>query len=170
MSRSATVSAWVRMLCELGWWLRRGAFRDRVWLPALARLDVAEGPEGELADGRFTFHSLRHTHKTWMAADYAPPSLQDYRLGHIPRGVQGRYEHPTPVMVERLVARLEQRWRGATPGGEGEDAVGGPARTDGAGHRVGGVAPDAAARSRACCAGGLRVGATGYRRAARVVG
>jgi hypothetical protein len=162
-----------------GGWLRRGAFRDRVWLPAVALL---EGAEGELANGGFTFHSLRHTHKTWMAEDDVPPSLQDYRLGHIPRGVQGRYEHPTPVMVERLLARLEQRWHVAAPGGEGEDALGGAgaepcgpvpaaAGADGAYRRAAGVVADAAAgRGRARCTGGVRVGAAGYRRAARAVG
>jgi integrase len=93
-----------------GGWLRRGTFRKGVWLPALADLETVDGTPHELVEAGFTFHGLRHTHKTWMAEDDVPPSLQDYRLGHRPRGVQGRYEHPTPVMVERLLARLQERW------------------------------------------------------------
>jgi hypothetical protein len=46
-----------------------------------------------------------------MAEHHTPPSLQDYRMGHSPRGVAGRYEHPTPVMVAELMRDLEQRWQ-----------------------------------------------------------
>lgn len=96
-----------------GGWLRRSNFRQRAWLPAIAGLGEVAGEQHELAQAGFTFHSLRHTHKTWMAEDGVPASLQDFRLGHVPRGVQGRYEHPTPVMVERLLARLQERWEAA---------------------------------------------------------
>lgn len=111
-----------------GGWLRRGTFRKSLWLPALAGLGAGDGVPHELAEAGFTFHGLRHTHKTWMAEDGVPPSLQDYRLGHRPRGIQGRYEHPTPVMVERLLARLQERWEASRAetanvhGGDGADA------------------------------------------------
>jgi hypothetical protein len=46
-----------------------------------------------------------------MAEDHTPASLQDYRLGHAPRGIQGVYEHLTRAMITRLMCDLEQRWR-----------------------------------------------------------
>lgn len=72
-------------------------------------------PEDGVDSGRgaMTFHSLRHTHKTWMAEHHTPASLQDYRMGHCPRGIAGRYEHPTAVMVAELMGELEQRWHTA---------------------------------------------------------
>ena len=97
---------------ERGGWLRRSVFRKQVWLPAL---DGFVQPEDGLRSGRgpMTFHSLRHTHKTWMAEHHTPPSLQAYRMGHAPRGIAGRYEHPTAVMVAELMGELEQRWHTA---------------------------------------------------------
>ena len=97
---------------ERGGWLRRAVFRKQVWLPAM---DGFVQSEDGLVPGRgaMTFHWLRHTHKTWMAEHHTPPSLQDYRMGHCPRGVAGRYEHPTPVMVAELMRDLEQRWQAA---------------------------------------------------------
>lgn len=96
----------------VGGWLRRAVFRKQVWLPAL---DGFVQPEDGLGSGRaaMTFHSLRHTHKTWMAEHHTPPSLQDYRMGHCPRGIAGRYEHPTEGMVDELMGDLEQRWHTA---------------------------------------------------------
>jgi integrase len=97
---------------ERGGWLRRAVFRKQVWLPAM---DGFVQPEDGVGSGRgaMTFHSLRHTHKTWMAEHHTPPSLQDYRMGHCPRGIAGRYEHPTAVMVAELMGELEQRWHTA---------------------------------------------------------
>jgi hypothetical protein len=87
-------------------------------------------PEDGVGSGRgaMTFHSLRHTHKTWMAEHHTPPSLQDYRMGHCPRGIAGRYEHPTEAMVAELMGDLEQRWHNA----ERTDCAP-PTRTDAAG-------------------------------------
>lgn len=96
---------------ERGGWLRRSAFRKQVWLPALAECWEPEGAAGLVpGSGPMTFHGLRHTHKTWMAEHHTPPSLQDYRMGHAPRGIAGRYEHPTAVMVAGLMRDLEARW------------------------------------------------------------
>ncbi len=93
-----------------GWW-HRSAFRRQVWLPALAgdpgHVDAARG---QTLLGSMTFHGLRHSHKTWMAELHTSASLQDYRLGHLPRGVQGRYEHHTPGMILRLTDDLEHLW------------------------------------------------------------
>ena len=85
---------------ERGGWLRRAVFRKQVWLPALADEDeTADAVDDAPRVGSLTFHGLRHTHKTWMAEHRTPPSLQDYRMGHSPRGISGRYEHATAVMV-----------------------------------------------------------------------
>lgn len=62
-----------------------------------------------------TFHQLRHTHKTWMAEHHTPPSLQDYRMGHAPRGVQGRYEHHTHAMIIELMQDLQRRHAATDP-------------------------------------------------------
>jgi hypothetical protein len=97
---------------ERGGWLRRAVFRKQVWLPAL---DGFVQPEDGLGAerGAMTIHSLRYTHKTWMAEHHTPVSLQDYRMGHCPRGIAGRYEHPTEAMVAELMGDLEQRWHTA---------------------------------------------------------
>ena len=109
---------------ERGGWLRRAVFRKQVWLPALAGEGGEPGDAGLVPGcGSMTFHGLRHTHKTWMAEHHTPPSLQNYRMGHSPRGVAGRYEHPTPVMVAELMRDLEQRWQvseGSPPPVRGE--------------------------------------------------
>lgn len=89
-----------------GGWLRRSNFQRRTWAPALA----TAREHGCALPYVMTFHRLRHVHKSWMAEDRTPASLQDHRLGHAPHGVQGTYEHPTPAMVARLIADLERRW------------------------------------------------------------
>jgi len=130
---------------ERGGWLRRAVFRKQVWLPAL---DGFVQPEDGVGSGRgaMTFHSLRHTHKTWMAEHHTPPSLQDYRMGHCPRGIAGRYEHPTEAMVAELIGELEQRWRtaerSACPSTQARQAPG-PGRISCANRRTTGLAPRA---------------------------
>lgn len=98
-----------------GGWLWRGVFRKNIWLPALAGDEQHPDPARHtpIAEG-MTFHGLRHTHKTWMAEHHTPESLQDYRMGHSPRGVQGRYEHHTPPMIDQLMRDLQQRWNTTT--------------------------------------------------------
>ena len=101
---------------ERGGWLRRAVFRKQVWLPALSGIGEVEGAGLVSGCGALTFYGLRHTHKTWMAEHRTAPSLQDYRMGHCPRGIAGRYEHPTVVMVAELMRDLEQRWHAAVRG------------------------------------------------------
>lgn len=93
--------------------LRRGGFRRRVWLPAVA---------GTPAEGigpihpRLHFHDLRHTHKTWLIEDGIPEIAQAQRLGHAVEGVSGIYSHVTDPVIRRLVRGLESRWRRTLPG------------------------------------------------------
>lgn len=89
--------------------LHTSNFRSRVWRPAIASLaDSGRIPRVRDLEA-MTFHHLRHTHKTWMAEHHTPPSLQDYRMGHVPRSIQGRYEHHTHAMITELVQDLENR-------------------------------------------------------------
>jgi len=89
--------------------LHASNFCSRVWKPALARLSEA-GLLPRVPDlETMTFHQLRYARKTWMAEHHTPPSLQDYRMGHAPRGIQGRYEHHTPAMITELIGHLHRR-------------------------------------------------------------
>jgi len=87
--------------------LRRSNFRRRVWLPAL------EGNE-ELGWASIQpdmhFHDLRHTHKTWLIEDQVPRVLQLQRMGHKPKDTADLYSHVTQIMVDALLAALQQRW------------------------------------------------------------
>lgn len=77
----------------------RHHFRDRVWLPAVtaaARADMAETGERRSVFGRFdaegklvdpfTFHLLRHTAGSLMAASGYDPAAAAERLGHTDGG------------------------------------------------------------------------------------
>lgn len=91
--------------------LRRGAFRTRCWLPALASDPDHEDPRRrEPICAGMTFHRLRHTHKTWMIEDGIPEIAQYVRLGHHMPGVAARYAHTTPVMWTQLLTALQHRW------------------------------------------------------------
>lgn len=87
--------------------LRRSNFRRRVWLPAL------EGNEAlgwaPIQPGMH-FHDLRHTHKTWLIEDHVPRILQLQRLGHKRKDVDDDYSHVTRMMIEAMLAALQQRW------------------------------------------------------------
>lgn len=91
--------------------LRRGGFRRRVWLPAVAG-DPAEGVDP--IHPRLHFHDLRHTHKTWLIEDGVPEIAQAQRLGHTLGGVAGIYSHVTDPVIERLVHGLQRRWHNTT--------------------------------------------------------
>ena len=91
----------------------------RVWRRACdgwhGRIDQRTGqhtPGAEPVCETLRFHDLRHSHKTMMVALGTEEPLQDYRLGHTPRGVQGVYSHPTTEMRTKLVEGLEHHWRG----------------------------------------------------------
>ena len=59
------------------------------------------------------FHDTRHTHKTWLIEDDIPEIVQARRLGHRLRGVGGIYSHVTPIMTDRVITSLQNRWKGS---------------------------------------------------------
>ena len=87
--------------------LRRGGFRRRVWLPAVAGNPAEDIPP---IHPRLHFHDLRHTHKTWLIEDGVPEIAQAQRLGHAVEGVTGIYSHVTAPVITRLVHGLQRRW------------------------------------------------------------
>jgi integrase len=58
---------------ERGGPLRRANFRQRVWLPALARSGLVERPK---------FHDLRHCYATWLISDGVPVNVVQAVMGH----------------------------------------------------------------------------------------
>lgn len=91
--------------------LRRGAFRTRHWLLALAGDPDHQDPDQrEPVCVGMTFHRLRHTHKTWMIEDGIPEIAQYARLGHHMPGIAARYAHATPAMSTQLLTALQHRW------------------------------------------------------------
>jgi integrase len=92
--------------------VRRGSFRARVWLPALAGdPDHPDPSRRNPVCAGMAFHRLRHAHKTWMIEDGIPEIAQYARLGHRMPGVAARYAHPTYVMWHRLLQALQHRWQ-----------------------------------------------------------
>lgn len=96
--------------------LRRSNFSRRAMRPAadgnlqVARPRVRAQP---IAPG-LHFHSLRHSHKTWMIADGIPEVGQARRLGHrIPDAIREIYSHVSPEVEARLLDALEHRWHEA---------------------------------------------------------
>ncbi|MET9232216.1 tyrosine-type recombinase/integrase [Lentzea sp. NPDC003310] len=86
---------------------RRGNFRARVWLPALAG-DEALG-WAPIKEGMH-FHDLRHTHETWLIEEGVPHVLRLERLGHKRKEVHDRYSHVTDAMISRMLQQLQHRW------------------------------------------------------------
>ncbi|MFD4636992.1 tyrosine-type recombinase/integrase [Lentzea sp. NPDC058436] len=86
---------------------RRGNFRARVWLPALAG-DEALG-WAPIKEGMH-FHDLRHTHETWLIEEGVPHVLRLERLGHKRKEVHDRYSHVTDAMISRMLEQLQHRW------------------------------------------------------------
>lgn len=90
--------------------LRRANFRNRFWRPAVA----GHKQRGWAAlQPNLTFHSLRHTHKTWLNEDRVDKALQFERLGHHLSGVDGIYSHTTQPMIDHMLSKLEHRWQQA---------------------------------------------------------
>ncbi len=88
--------------------LRRSNFDQRVWTPAIARLQ----PDRPTRD-RPTFHSLRHTQETMLIADDIPNRGIDIRMEHAVPGAAGRYAHVHPDLDKRIVDSLEARYKAA---------------------------------------------------------
>jgi integrase len=60
-----------------------------------------------------TPHGLRHSYKTLMIELGTPATLMDDQMGHENGSVQALYSHVTPVMVQRLLDGLTERWEAA---------------------------------------------------------
>jgi integrase len=102
--------------------LRRGGFRRRVWLPAVAGNPAKDNPP---IHARLHFHDLRHTHKTWLIEDGVAEIAQAQRLGHAVEGVTGIYSHVTAPVIARLVHGLQRRWHTtSTQMADGQSAPG----------------------------------------------
>jgi integrase len=93
---------------ERGGLLRRSTFSRRMWQPAVNG-NARRGHPAVLPG--MHFHDLRHTHKTWLIEDDIPEVAQAKRLGHRLPGVRGIYSHVTPAMNQRIIDRLQDRWR-----------------------------------------------------------
>ena len=86
---------------------RRANFRQRFWQPALNG-DPDRGWAPVQRD--MHFHDLRHTHETWLVEDQIPRVLRLQRLGHKRKDIDDFYSHVTPVMRQRMLGALQERW------------------------------------------------------------
>ena len=93
---------------------RRANFRQRFWQPALTgNTDRGWAP----IQRQMHFHDLRHTHETWLVEDGVPRVLRLARLGHKRKDIDDFYAHVTPVMRDKMLDALQQRWHHS--GGQG---------------------------------------------------
>lgn len=84
--------------------LYRGAFRRRVWLPAVESSDLAP----------LRFHDLRHTAAALMIASGTHPKVVQSRLGHASiTTTLDLYGHKLPGLEEAVVTGLEEAHRAA---------------------------------------------------------
>jgi integrase len=92
---------------------RRSNFSRRAMRPAADGNLHVHDPRVRLQpvkDG-LTFHGLRHSHKTWMIAEYLPEVAQERRLGHkLPDKIVETYSHVAPEVEAKLLAALQRRW------------------------------------------------------------
>lgn len=90
--------------------LRRSNFARRVMRPAVN----ATQSEPDAVPLDFTFHGLRHSHKTWLIGDGIPEIAQARRLGHtLGNHVAAIYSHLPTETEHAVLDALEDRWRKA---------------------------------------------------------
>jgi integrase len=83
---------------ERGGPLLRANFRQRVWLPALARSGLIERPK---------FHDLRHCYATWLISDGVPVNVVQAVMGHEQASTTlNRYTHVPADTHARVRAAL----------------------------------------------------------------
>jgi integrase len=83
---------------ERGGPLRRANFRQRVWLPALARSGLVERPK---------FHDLRHCYATWLVSEGVPVNVVQAVMGHEQASTTlNRYTHVPADTHARVRAAL----------------------------------------------------------------
>jgi integrase len=93
--------------------LRRSNFARRAMRPATDGNLDRKRPRVRVQPivPELTFHSFRHSHKTWMIADGMPEVAQARRLGHkIPDKIEHIYSHVAPEVETRLLQALQRRW------------------------------------------------------------
>jgi Phage integrase family len=101
--------------------LRRANFRQRVWLPALARSGLVERPK---------FHDLRHCYASWLISEGVPVNVQAV-MGHEQASTTlNRYTHVPADTMPGCGAALNAPAACSPPGGIRE-----PARTGSGGRR-----------------------------------
>jgi integrase len=83
--------------------IRRGNFRSRVWLPALAAIGMEH----------FHFHDLRHTGNTLAAATGASTRELMSRMGHSSSKAALIYQHATRDRDEAIAKALGEMYDGA---------------------------------------------------------
>lgn len=97
--------------------LRRGAFRQRVWIPAV-RASVGEP---------FRFHDLRHSHAAMLIAQGTHPKILAARLGHKSvRTVLDVYGHLYEGLDELAAEGLDAAFREAAAGSTRDERSTGP--------------------------------------------
>jgi integrase len=94
-----------------GKYLRRSCFGRRTWAPAINGTTLTDGTVWKPLKPGLTFHSLRHSHKTWMIEDGLPDVVQARRLGHrMDRDIDDIYSHVATTLNDKLLAALTARW------------------------------------------------------------
>jgi site-specific recombinase XerD len=77
---------------------RRANFRQRVWLPALARSGLVERPK---------FHDLRHCYATWLISEGVPVNVVQAVMGYEQASTTlNRYSHLPADTHARVRAAL----------------------------------------------------------------
>ncbi len=100
-----------------GGYLRRTAWRKRVWIPAIK----AAGIEG------LPVHDLRHTAVAWLIAADEHPAAISHRLGHAPVAtILDRYGHLLPGLDAGAAIALDRLREAAAPPPAATDVVGLP--------------------------------------------
>ncbi|WP_225447230.1 tyrosine-type recombinase/integrase [Streptacidiphilus sp. PB12-B1b] len=96
--------------------LRRSTFQRRIWAPAVHGTTRPDGTHWTEINPKLTFHSLRHSHKTWLIEDGIPDVAQARRLGHrMDHKINDIYSHVAPQVEHNLLNALQTRWQRSLP-------------------------------------------------------
>lgn len=108
--------------------LRRSTFQRRIWAPAVHGTTRPDTTIWKPVNPALTFHSLRHSHKTWLIEDGIADVAQARRLGHrMEHKIDDIYSHVAASIDTNLLAALETRWHRAITSAQprGENTTGG---------------------------------------------
>jgi integrase len=102
--------------------LRRSTFQRRIWAPAVHGTTRPDSTIWREINPALTFHSLRHSHKTWLIEDGVPDVAQARRLGHrMDHKINDLYSHVADSIDVSLLNALETRWHRAISNARTED-------------------------------------------------